>query len=110
MSFFVTYKKVSSKNMRIPTDEGYKNVLRYGFLVNYKFQGSSKLKTKYSGYSFQTEQEAKKSMQEFINSLNPTKSKQEDYIDLKKLSDEEVHDLLEPLRTFRQQWDSNNPS
>jgi hypothetical protein len=110
MSFFVTYKKVSNANVRIPTDEGYKNVLKYGFMVNYKFRGSSKLKTKKSGFSFDSKQEAEKAMENFITSLNPSKQKSEDYIDLKKLSDEEVDKLLEPFKTFRQQWNSNHPS
>jgi hypothetical protein len=81
MSFFVTYKKVTSKNVRIPTERGMQTVLKYGFVVKYKFQGSSKLKEKFSGYSFDSEQEAKKAMKDFELSLNPTKSKQPEMVE-----------------------------
>jgi hypothetical protein len=109
---------VTSKNVRIPTEKGMQTVLKYGFVVKYKFEGSSKLEEKFSGYSFDTEQEAKKSMQEFINSLNPTKpkkeeemAKDEDWATLRKKYGLPPFNPNNPLLdSFKCFFESRNPS
>jgi hypothetical protein len=80
MHFQIIYKNISSKKVRIFDDNKVSNVLKYKYFVRYRMQGTSKIRFRDSGYSFDTEQQAKEAMNKFINELEGVKEKKKEEI------------------------------
>lgn len=78
MNFEILYKNVGSKMVRMMVDEGYKTILKYGYIIKFRYKGSRNIKFKKSGYSFDSEQQARAEMEKFISSLNPPKPPREE--------------------------------